>query len=127
MPVFSWNTMVPFGKTVSQGFNLTEMCVEYEPFSRRSSMSKGGGHTFQPGPIRLPKPIPESFISMTGLTVKQFREMESKINGIIQEANGVNEEDPVFYQDDGVKISDTYTLSPSYFLISLIWLIMMQQ
>ena len=96
MPVFSWNTMEPFGKTVTQSFNLTELCVEYVPFSKRLAVNEGKFmHKFKPStpPIKLPHPIPESFISMTGLSTSQFREIEAEINEIIQEANGVNPSD----------------------------------
>jgi hypothetical protein len=93
MPVFSWNSMEPFGKSVSQSFNLTDMCVEYVPFSKVQKANGKRQHLFKPNPIRLPDPIPESFISMSGLGVPEFRAMELKINSIIQEANGVSHED----------------------------------
>jgi hypothetical protein len=68
--------MEPFGKSVTESFNLTEMCVEYIPFSKKGTMAKERIHKFTPLPIRLPEPISESFIAMTGLSVEKFRSLE---------------------------------------------------
>ena len=96
-PVFSFNMMDPFGKSVKDSFDLGKMCIQYQPFSLRAKTQgledtdvSSGTESVDAANFSFPHQVPEAWINMMNLDKEEFRSSEAEIKRLMLAANGLD-------------------------------------